>query len=262
MKKILLLLLILPLVPILQAKPKIVSLTPAVTEIICFLDGESMLTGRSSACDYPAHIKKLPAVGDHTGFYLEKLLAMKPDYVIANNFTVKDKRLKKHVRTNFIEVPIKTIEDYIKALKTIGQILNCPEKGNKEAEKAFLKLQELRKKAAQQTRKPTAIWIIWHNPLMIAGPGSLPDTVMNLAGLKNAAANVKDEYFKCSREWLALQKPDYIIWTVNGVPFRQKGFWAKYRKDQVISGLNHDILLRPGPRIFDGINQLRDALKK
>ena len=97
---------------------------------------------------------------------------------------------------------------------------------------------------------------------MIAGPGSLPDTVMGLAGLKNAAANVKDEYFKCSREWLALQKPDYIIWTVNGVPFQQKGFWARYRKDQVISGLNHDIVLRPGPRIFDGINQLRDALKK
>ena len=262
MKHFLFTILLFLIIPALPANPKVVSLTPAVTEIICFLDGESMLIGRSTACDYPAHIKKLPAVGNYTGFFLEKLLAMKPDYVIANNFTAKDKRLKKHVKANFIEVPIKTIEDYINALKIIGRFLNCPEKGNYEAEKAFLKLQELKKNAAQQSNKPTAIWVIWHNPLMIAGPGSLPDTVMGLAGLKNAAANVKNEYFKCSREWLALQKPDYIIWTVNGVPFQQKGFWARYRKDQVISGLNHDILLRPGPRIFDGIDQLRDALKK
>ena len=82
-------------VPVLFADPRIVSLTPAITETICFLGGDSMLAGRSSACDYPASIKRLPAAGDYTGFYLEKLLKLKPDYVISNDFTVKANRQKR-----------------------------------------------------------------------------------------------------------------------------------------------------------------------
>ena len=186
---------------------------------------------------------------------------MKPDYIISNGFSAKNKKQKKYFKAKFIEIPCRTIEDYIDAMKILGRILDCPKKADKEADIAYRKLQELRRSAAQKKDKPTAIWVIWHNPLLIAGPGSLPDTVMELAGLQNAA-KVNVEYFRCSREWMVLQKPDYIIWTVGGVPFRRTGIWARYRNNQVISNLNHATVLRPGPRIFDGIDQLRDALKK
>lgn len=244
------------------AEPRVVSLTPAITETICFLGGEPSLVGRSVACDFPAHIKKLPAAGDYTGYFLERILKLKPDYVISNHFTARDKRLKKHISAIMVELPVKTIEDYIHSLEVLGTILNRQETGREEARKASRKLAELKQNAAKVKQKPVALWIIWHNPLLIAGPGSLPDTVMELAGLRNAAGNVNTEYFKASREWLITQKVDFLIWTVNGVPFQRKGIWAKYREDQVISNLNADILLRPGPRIFDGIDQLQDALKK
>lgn len=244
------------------AEPRIVSLTPAVTETICFLGGESSLIGRSSACDFPAGIKHLPTAGDYTGFYLEQLLLLKPDFVIANNLTARDMRLKKHINAKIVVFPGKTIEDYIQSLETLGNILNRPEKGREEARKAALKLAQLKQSAAAKRNKSTAIWVIWHNPLLIAGPGSLPNTVMELAGLQNIAAGVKDEYFKASREWLAMQKPDYVIWTVNGVPFQAKGIWSDIREEQVISDLNPDILLRPGPRIFDGIEALKKRTQK
>ena len=244
------------------AEPRIISLTPAVTETICFLGGESYLIGRSSACDFPESIKHLPVAGDYTGFYLEQLLLLKPDYVIANYLTAKDMRLKKHINAKIVVFPGKTIEDYIQSLETLGTILNKSEAGKEEARKASVKLVQLKQSAAAKKNKSTAIWVIWHNPLLIAGPGSLPNTVMELAGLHNIAAGVKDKYFKASREWLAMQKPDYVIWTVNGVPFHSKGIWSGIREDQVISDLNPDILLRPGPRIFDGIEALKKRTQK
>ena len=76
------------------------------------------------------------------------------------------------------------------------------------------------------------------------------------------AGNVKDEYFKCSLEWLAMQKPDHLIWTVSGIPFESRGIWKDFPASMVISDLNHDTVLRPGPRIFEGIRQLQTSLQK
>ena len=44
--------------------PKIVSLLPAATEIICALGLEKSLVGRSHECDYPAAVKHLPVCSE------------------------------------------------------------------------------------------------------------------------------------------------------------------------------------------------------
>ena len=221
-----------------------------------------MLIARSTACDYPAQVRKLPAAGDYTGFYIEKLLMLKPDYVVSNGIPLKAVKQKKYLRAKVIDVPARSIEDYITSLRTLGSILNCPGRGNAEAEKATRKLEALKREAAAIKNKPTALWIIWHNPLLIAGTGSLPDSIMQLAGLQNLAANVNSSYFRCSREWMVLQKPDYLIWTVGDLPFRREGIWKVFPEHKIISGLNGDILLRPGPRVFEGIESLKQRIRK
>ena len=40
--------------------PKVVSLLPAATEIVCALGLEKNLVGRSHECDFPASVKQLP----------------------------------------------------------------------------------------------------------------------------------------------------------------------------------------------------------
>src|SRR5579864_9538200 len=42
--------------------PRIVSLLPSATEIVCALGFEDQMVGRSHECDYPASIKHLPAL--------------------------------------------------------------------------------------------------------------------------------------------------------------------------------------------------------
>lgn len=262
MNKIHLFLLFLCCVSSVFAGPRIVSLTPALTETVCFLDGEAALVGRSTACDYPEQVRKLPAAGDFAGLFPEQILKLKPDHIVTNDLTPKAKRQSKQLSLDIIVIPVKTIEDYIASLSVLGKILGKEKKAAEETVKAQKKLDELKRRAAQMKNRPSAIWVIWHKPVLIAGPGSFPNAVMELAGFRNEAAEVGEPYFKCSREWLAMKKPDYIIWTVSGVPFQPEGIWADFPRQTVLSELDHDILLRPGPRMFDGIEHLRQAREK
>ena len=45
-----------------MAEPRVVSLLASATEIICALDAQAMLVGRSHECDFPADIRGLPAL--------------------------------------------------------------------------------------------------------------------------------------------------------------------------------------------------------
>ena len=57
---LLILLLALPVWRGLADDRTIVSLSPALTEILCFLGGEARLVARSGGCNYPESVKKLP----------------------------------------------------------------------------------------------------------------------------------------------------------------------------------------------------------
>ena len=101
---------------------KVVSLSPALTEMICYLGGEKYLVGRCSACDYPARVKALPVAGKFGMPEIEKIAAMKPDWVIGNSFanTSAVKKLRQlGIETDLAQ--ISTPEDYISWLQLIGK---------------------------------------------------------------------------------------------------------------------------------------------
>lgn len=58
-----------------SAAEKIVSLSPNLTEIICLLGGTDALRGRSSACDFPEEVRKVPVAGSFGKANPEAVLA-------------------------------------------------------------------------------------------------------------------------------------------------------------------------------------------
>lgn len=63
-----------------KAVEKAVSLSPAVTEIICELGFQSRLVGIGSYCDYPTSLSA-PAVGSTENPDIDKIIGLKPDAV-------------------------------------------------------------------------------------------------------------------------------------------------------------------------------------
>lgn len=100
---------------------------------------------------------------------------------------------------------------------------------------------------------------------MVAGPGSLPDQVISMMKMNNAAKSVPNEYFKCSWEWLLQHQPDWIVWAIPGKPEKTHRLWGKMKavkNNHVISGIVNDPVQCPGPRWLDSILRLRTKLEQ
>ena len=76
-----------------EAKPaRIISLSPANTEIVYALGAGERLVGRTDWDDYPPEAAELPPVATFAGVIMEQLVALEPDLVLAagNFFTPPD----------------------------------------------------------------------------------------------------------------------------------------------------------------------------
>ena len=63
---------------------RVVSLSPAVTEMIFKLGGGNKLVGRSSACDYPVEVKSIPVAGMLGIPDAEKIISQRANVVITD----------------------------------------------------------------------------------------------------------------------------------------------------------------------------------
>lgn len=249
------------LMPCAGAAAPFVSLSPSLTELVCHLGGEKQLIGRSSACDYPASVARLPVAGRFADPNLETVLRLKPRYLLTNDLI--NPGIIKPLQQAGIEVkmlPCRTLAEYRRSVAELGELLPARDAAKKELERVD----------AFAAKPPPALdmktlWVIWDYPLMVAGQGSFPDEVLRLAGVRNLAGNVPQQYFKCSFDWLLSNPPDVIIWSAAPRKLTDHRVWKKLRAvrdGKVIQDLNADILLRPGPRLFDGVTQLRQKLEQ
>lgn len=65
-----------------QKPERIISLSPAITEILCELGYEDRLVGVTDFCSYPESVEALPSVGTVLLLDTEKIEELKPDLVI------------------------------------------------------------------------------------------------------------------------------------------------------------------------------------
>ena len=253
-----------------EKRNKVVSLSPALTEIIFALGAGERLAGRSSACNYPSGVKKLPVMGDFGNPDRERILKSGATLVLTNDLINPTlvKRFKSMGITLRI-LPLAGENDYFQLLSFLGRLFR-KEKEAASLAASFRKdlalMEKLRKNAAFTPRKK-ALFIVWDRPLLAAGGRSLPDRILALAGLKNIASRVKSEYFKASMEWITKEDPDYILFP--GLPrerirlLKNAPYWKNLRavkKGRLITAQDEDLLFRIGPRWGKGIVELQKKI--
>ena len=117
----------------------------------------------------------------------------------------------------------------------------------------------------KRSLKKKVCWVIWDSPLLIAGSGSLPESVIQYSGGVNLAEGVREEYFKASKDWLLKNQPDILVWSCSRPINREDRFWKNLKavqRGQVIYAPDSALLLRPGPRLPDGIDWLKREMEK
>lgn len=250
-----------------SAEPKrIVSLAPSITEIIFALGAEDRLVGVTTYCDYPEEAKKKPKIGGMINPSLEAVINVAPDVVI---MTPEGNTKDVAERLKFLKIQIHTfnarrIDELPDAIRDLGKFIGTREKAE-ELAKDFE--QRLKQYVGRSKNRGKALFIIWPEPLIVAGPGTAIGDVMTLLGIENIASAGKIPYPKYSIEEIIRQSPD-IIFIGKGHTDVREASSALLKRIAIVPAVKNnrvcylsDNLYRLGPRIIAGIEEMSLCIK-
>ncbi|MDD2404256.1 MAG: helical backbone metal receptor [Victivallaceae bacterium] len=252
------------LVVVVNGAERVVSLTPNLTELIYKLKQEHQLSGRSSACDYPPEVKTVPVAGEFAKPSLEPLAALRPTLVVSESTrSLKHAEAVRNLGIKFVSFPSETIEDYLSNIATMGKLLNCPHAAAKLITETQTKLDAFRKTAPPPDHRPKVLILISASPLITVGKRSYIHEMIELAGGRNIAAGVEQNYFTCSMEFVVEQQPDIMIITpMTGGMNRIENdpAWQTIpaiKNKRVHAEIDPSMIYRLGPRTIEGITIMR-----
>jgi iron complex transport system substrate-binding protein len=250
-----------------QSGPTIVSLAPSITEMLYAIGAGNQIVGRTSACDWPREAAKVPVTGAFGRPSLELLAAIHPDIVI--DVDMADRETGEKISELGIRretIPCRTPDDIPGALRKLGSLTGHSGEAEKLALTIEKGLEEFRKLALSEKPGKKVYLEIWDDPIWTGGKGSYTSALIAYAGAYNIGDAVDKEYFEISQEWVISKDPEIIACmymskassALSNVMARQG--WnsiSAVKKQRVYDHFDNNIFLRPGPRVLEGIRQLR-----
>jgi ABC-type Fe3+-hydroxamate transport system substrate-binding protein len=189
------------------ATPRIVSLVPSITELLCDLGLQDWLVGRTGFCIHPEEIvRSIPKVGGTKDVNIEKIRKLAPTHLIVNI----DENEKPTVDTLLQFIPHvvvthpQTLSDNLSLYRLLGNIFGAEEKAKKLCtafERAHLALQH-----CPQTLQQTVLYCIWKDPWM---------TVSRDTYIANMLAEIGWQQWSDSKSDASTLRYPTFTWTEN-----------------------------------------------
>jgi len=205
--------------PLKKTPQTIVSVSPAVTEILFELGCGDKLIGRTDFCTYPAQATKITSIGGINNSNLEKIIALRPDLVITSSIFTQ----KMFSRIEEAGIPIMsfkethTIEGMCSQVEVIGKICDRQMQAQAIITNFKCELQEIKNaylasgKFNGGKKKPTLYYVVGFGQGgdFTAGKDTYINEIITLAGAENSASDAVN--WSYSQENLFKNQPDYIL---------------------------------------------------
>ena len=199
---------------------RVVSLSPAVTEIMYALGAGDLLVGRTDFCTYPPEASALPSIGGISNLNIESILALRPDLVISGSMVGKKATDQMdQMGTPMVCVIEKPRFDALyDNIRAIGRLVGK----EREADSLNVRLKALMNEclntdtqtitqSSNQTIHPTVYYVVGFGPAgnFTAGGNTFINDIIRMAGGRNIAQDI--DGWSYSLEALVGEDPDYII---------------------------------------------------
>ncbi|SFO08881.1 cobalamin-binding protein [Nitrosospira briensis] len=191
---------------------RIVSLSPHITELIFAAGAGSKLVGVSRYSDYPDAARTVQDVGDASNLDLERIVALKPDLVVAwhsGNARKDIEKLEKLGITVFATEANK-LGDVPRLLRTAGKLAGTSMQAESAASDYEEELQGI-KHTYSDRRKISVFQVIWHQPLMTVNGNHLISDIIGICGGVNVFRSAPSLTPVISPENLVEADPQAII---------------------------------------------------
>lgn len=253
---------------------RIISLAPNMTEILFALGLGDRVVGVTNFCDYPEEAKKKQKIGGMSNPSIEAVVSLKPDIVVMT-IDGNPKEFEERLRSLKIKTYVfkaRQLSELPQAIREMGLSLDLKDRANSlasEMETTINKLQAKRQETSinNASLRKKVLFIVWPEPLIVAGPGTAMDDTITLLRNENIASKAKASYPKYSIEEIIHQSPDVIIIGKGHVNMKEISSTLLKRLKSVPAVKNEkvfyvsDSLYRLGPRVIKGIEEIAECLK-
>lgn len=262
MRKLLLLIaLCLPLIAQARIAERVISLAPNLTELAYAAGLGDKLVAVSAYSDYPAQAAKLEQVANWQGINVERILALKPDLLLAWRGGNPQRPLDQLASLGIpiIYLDPESVDQVADALDSLADYSALPKIGHDAAQQIRQQLSELRASRPKKTTLPVFIQFSTQ-PLFTSSGKTLQSQIASLCGAENIFANSPAPWPQVSREQVLSRQPQAIIFPgTNQQQADISTFWQGQLNVPILA-VNADWFNRAGPRVMLAAKQLCDEI--
>lgn len=196
---------------------RIISLVPSQTELLFDLGVKNKLVGLTKFCVHPKGLKKEKIIIAGTKTYkLDRIRSLKPDLIIGN----KEENDQTGIEQLAEEFPvwmsdISNLAQALQMINEVGVLVNKVTEAQKITRSISKSFENLRSNASEKV-----IYLIWHDPIMVAGKGTFIDDMLDRCNFQNLIDDKR--YPTLSVDDLKVLSPDRILLSSEPFPFKEK----------------------------------------
>ena len=255
-----------PLQPVAAVTPaprRVITLAPHLTELVYAAGAGDRLVGTVDTSDHPAAARAVPRIGDVARLDAERLLAARPDLVIAWGDGTPREQLAalRRLRVPVLEMQQHRLADVPASIERLGRLFGTEAVARAEAERLRAELDRLRARHAGRPRL-RVFYQVWSAPLYTLGGNHVVTEMLGVCGADNVFAGERSSGFAVDEESVYARDPDALVMAGSAAEVRDwRARWAaKPRLRALESGAvvvaDPDLVNRMGPRLVAGTARL------
>jgi iron complex transport system substrate-binding protein len=245
---------------------RVISLSPHATELVFAAGGGRRIVGTVNYSDSPEEAKKIPRVGSNLEIDLERVIALKPDLVVAwmHNHVERQMDMIRQLGVPVFQSDPQTLDGITADIVRLGQLMGTEAEARKTADRLRYQLAKLRSTYAGRPVVRT-FYQVWDKPLYTLNGKHIITDALHVCGAENVFGKLATIAPVVTVESVLQADPEAIIGTAEenhgGV-----GLWSPYGtltavRHKNLFTLDGDLLNRPGPRMIAGTAALCEKLE-
>lgn len=227
--------------------PVFVSLSPALTEVMYAIGAQDMLKGVSNACDTPNEAKLKEKVGDSFFVNYEKIIQIKPDYILALDSSAFALEQLKKIGITPLCFKYPDIDSIHKNILEIGRLTGKVKNAEKIVNNSIEKIEQ-----TKVNNPKKILYLVQPEPMITVGQRSFISDMIKKSGHISITAEIDSYYPVITEEFAVLKEPDVVVLGFMLDSSRIKKLFPK-AKIVVINNEQANYLNRPGLNVYKGV---------
>jgi iron complex transport system substrate-binding protein len=244
---------------------RIVSLAPHLAEIAFSAGAGAKLVGVSSFSRHPVEAERLPVVASYGRIDIERLIALRPDLVLAwqsGNSPLQIGRLER-IGIRVLVTEVRTLADIPRIVRLVGVLAGSGAVAEARAGEFEDEIAILRDRHVKERRVAT-YFEIWHKPMLTVNGTHLMSDALRLCGGRNVFAAARTLTPLVSHEQMLHAQPEAIV--TSGFGNESAQAWQGLDlvpavRNRRIYVIDPDSLHAQGPHVLEGIRALCERLE-